>query len=62
MNECKVTLDEKECHFLCETLSAVLKEAQVEEHRTRAPAYREHILDREEMIKGLLSKLNGSAK
>lgn len=62
MTECKVTLNEKECEFLRGTLNAVLKEAQVEEHRTRAPAYREHILEREEMINGLLSKLNGSAK
>jgi hypothetical protein len=36
------------------------KEALVEEHRTRALDYREHILRREALITGLLEKLRTS--
>jgi hypothetical protein len=37
-----------------------LKEAQIEEHRTRTPSYREHVLHDESLITGLLRKLGKS--
>jgi hypothetical protein len=38
-------------------LEAALKERQIEEHRTRTPSFREHILHSEEVIAALLAKL-----
>ena len=50
-----LTNPEREC--LVEMLERALKETRVEEHRTRAPAYREHVTQREDLIVSLLSKL-----
>jgi hypothetical protein len=38
-------------------LENTLKETRVEEHRTRTPSYREHILRQEDLIVSLLRKL-----
>jgi hypothetical protein len=50
-----VTADERE--FLVGFLNEALKEARVEEHRTRTPSFREHVLHREDLIAALLAKL-----
>jgi len=57
MNDPSVTLTSAEREFLAELLKIALKDARVEEHRTRTPSYREHILERESMIAGVLQKL-----
>jgi hypothetical protein len=55
-----LTTAEREC--LVEVLERALKEARIEEHRTRAPAYREHVSQREDIISGLLGKLGQPAQ
>jgi hypothetical protein len=50
-----VTAEERE--FLVELLKDVVKEARVEEHRTRSPSYREHISRREDVLSNVLQKL-----
>jgi hypothetical protein len=53
----QLDLSIQEQKYLAELLSAELKETRVEEHRTRTPSYREHVVQREEIIEGLLRKL-----
>ena len=50
-----LTVEERE--FLVELLKEVVKEARVEEHRTRSPSYREHISRREDALSAVLQKL-----
>ena len=57
MTELQMTLSAEEREYLVGLLERVLKETRVEEHRTRAPSYREHVLRREDLIVALLSKL-----
>jgi hypothetical protein len=54
-----ITPDERD--FLVELLQTQLKETRIEEHRTRTPSYREHVLKREDIIRALLQKLGQSA-
>ena len=53
--ELNLTTAERDC--LVEVLGRALKEARIEEHRTRAPEYREHVSQREDLITILLGKL-----
>lgn len=62
MAELQLTLTSEEREYLGNLLETVLKETRVEEHRTRAPAYREHVLQKENVIIGLLGKLGQPAK
>jgi len=57
MSEQTLTLSgaEKEC--LVHLLQKSLQEARVEEHRTRAPSYRELVLRQENLIASVLDKL-----
>ena len=55
-----MTAAEREC--LVGILERALKETRVEEHRTRAPTYREHVQDHEQSIVSLLAKLGHAAK
>jgi hypothetical protein len=57
MADVQLTLTGEEYQYLRELLEAVLKEKSVEEHRTRAPLYRQHVLEEENRIRGLLTKL-----
>ena len=57
MAELQLTLTAEEREYLAGLLETLLKEKRVEEHRTRAPSYREHLLHQEELLAGLLSKL-----
>ena len=57
MTDLQLTLTNPERECLVEMLERALKEKRVEEHRTRAPAYREHVTQREDLIVSLLSKL-----
>lgn len=62
MAESSVTLTAEERSFLVGLLEATLKETRVEEHRTRTPSYREHIVQQEDVIAKILSKLAEPAK
>lgn len=53
-----VTFTNEERVFLREILENALKEARIEEHRTRAPRFREHVLHREELINNVLAKID----
>lgn len=57
MPESTLMLTDEERRFLVDLLEAALKEARIEEHRTRTLSYRDHILQREDVIAGLLGKL-----
>ena len=57
MAEFQVTLDSEERQYLLDLLKVTLKETRVEEHRTRTPTYREHVLHKEAIVEGLLNKL-----
>lgn len=52
-----LTVTAEEQQYLVELLERTLKTARVEEHRTRAPSYREHVLQQEKLIEDLLGKL-----
>lgn len=56
----QVMLTAEEIKYLVDLLDTALKETRIEEHRTRAPSYREHVVDRENVIVGLLAKLQQS--
>lgn len=53
----QIMLPAEERDFVVELLKDVVKEARVEEHRTRSPSYREHISLREEALSAVLQKL-----
>jgi hypothetical protein len=57
MAELQLTVTSEEREYLASLLEATLKETRIEEHRTRKPSYREHVVHREEVIQSLLSKL-----
>jgi hypothetical protein len=57
MTQTQLTLTAEEAEFLAGLLEVALRDVRVEEHRTRTPAYREHILHREGLMAGLLRKL-----
>ena len=55
-----LTAAEREC--LTTILQRALKETRIEEHRTRAPTYREHVVDQDRIITALLAKLGQATK
>ena len=57
MAELQLTLTAEEQEFLVGLLEMTLKNMRVEEHRTRTPSYREHVLHQEDRVTGLLRKL-----
>ena len=57
MSGLQFTLTDAERECLVDLLERALKETRVEEHRTRAPTYREHLTTREDLITSLLGKL-----
>ncbi|HEY1861325.1 MAG TPA: hypothetical protein VGG61_13270 [Gemmataceae bacterium] len=57
MAEHHLTLTAEERQYLVGLLERTLKETLVEEHRTRAPSYREHVIHNEEIIQAVLKKL-----
>jgi hypothetical protein len=61
MAELQLTLTTEEREFLMDLLEVTLRDTRVEEHRTRTPSYREHVLHREDLIAALLSKLKDLA-
>jgi hypothetical protein len=57
MAELHLTVNDQERECLRDVLTRALKETRVEEHRTRGPNYREHLVEQERCIAGLLDKL-----
>jgi hypothetical protein len=57
MDNLQLTLTAEERQYLITSLEAALKERRIEEHRTRTPSYREHVIHQEDVITGLLNKL-----
>jgi hypothetical protein len=57
MENLQLTLTAEERDYLVTSLETSLKERRIEEHRTRTPTYREHVIHQEEVITGLLNKL-----
>lgn len=57
MADLQVTLTSEERDCLVQLLQTVLKDMQIEEHRTRTPSYRQHVIHQEELISNLLNKL-----
>jgi len=62
MAEMQVTLSAEERDYLIQVLETSLKSHRVEEHRTRAPTYREKILQEEKLLAQLLTKLGQPPK
>jgi hypothetical protein len=62
MPEVQLTLTAEERDYLASILEAALKETRIEEHRTRTPLYREHVVHREDVIVALLRKLGQPAE
>jgi hypothetical protein len=57
MAESQLALTDEERAFLVGLLQASLKDTLIEEHRTRVPSYRQHVLNQEHLITALLRKL-----
>jgi hypothetical protein len=57
MAELPLVLTAEERQYLVGLLETVLKQTRVEEHRTRTPLYREHVLREEGLALALLTKL-----
>ena len=57
MAELQLTLTAEEREYLIGLLEEVLKETRIEEHRTRTLNYRKFIINQEEKVVQLLSKL-----
>jgi hypothetical protein len=57
MAELHLTLTAEEIRFLAELLELVLKDTRIEEHRTRTPSYREHVIRQKDLLLALLNKL-----
>jgi hypothetical protein len=57
MADTQLSLTEPERAYLAELLQDVLKQTQIEEHRTRTLSYRESVLKREDAIVSILTKL-----
>ena len=58
MTETQLLLNAEEKDLLVKLLEHEISKRLVEEHRTRTPAYREHIQHDEAVLQGLLTKLN----
>ena len=57
MAEFQVTLTAEERAYLLDLLKRAVKEMLIEEHRTRTPTYREHVIHQEVIAQGLLNKI-----
>jgi hypothetical protein len=57
MPELQVTLTDEERRYLQQLLERTLKDAQIEEHRTRTPSYREYVLHEEALANSVLAKV-----
>ncbi len=58
----QLALTTEERAYLESLLQTAQKETRIEEHRTRAPDYREHVIQQGDVIAAILRKLNEPAK
>ncbi len=61
MADIQVTLTAEEGQWLQELLERVLKDIKIEEHRTRTPTYREHVVHQEQLLQSVLGKVRHKA-
>jgi hypothetical protein len=61
MAEFQLVLNAQEKEYLLNLLKAALGETRVEVHRTHTPGYREQVLGEENLVRGLLAKLQPPA-
>jgi hypothetical protein len=61
MADTQIALSAEERDFLATLLQAALKETRIEEHRTKALSFREHIIHKEELLNAILAKIGGSS-
>lgn len=57
MANLQMTFSAEEQQFLVNLLERTLNDLRIEEHRTRAPTYRQHVLHDEELLSSILSRL-----
>lgn len=57
MSDVSLTLTPEERDYLVRLLQHTLKERQIEEHRTKTPLFREHVIHEEELLSSILAKL-----
>jgi hypothetical protein len=57
MPDIQVSLTAEERDQLAELLQEVLKETEIEEHRTRTPSFREIVTKKEKTIASVLGKI-----
>jgi hypothetical protein len=57
MADVSIAVTAEERDFLVHVLQSEMKKHQIEEHRTRTPTYREHVLKEEALLAELLAKL-----
>jgi hypothetical protein len=62
MTDMQLTLSLPERDCLAKVLESALKNDRVREHRTRAPSYREYILEEEKLLEQVLIKLGQPTK
>jgi hypothetical protein len=61
MADFNLTLTDEECHALTAHLDQLLRDMLIEEHRTRTPKYREGVMQKERMLRGVLNKVREAA-
>jgi hypothetical protein len=57
MAEFNLMFTDEESRVLTAHLDQALKDMLIEEHRTRAPTYREGVLQKERVLRGVLNKV-----
>lgn len=62
MAELQVTLTAEESQYLLDLLQKTMNDMRIEEHRTRTPTYRDHVLHQEAIAEGLIHKLRQAPK
>ena len=61
MAESRIVLSQEEREYLLRLLETAMGETRVEAHRTHQPDFRTKVLAEEELLRGLISKLEKSA-
>lgn len=62
MADVQLTLTSEERDCLTTLLDMALKDARIEEHRTKTLSFREHVIHREELLQAVLKKLGQQTK
>ena len=62
MADFHLPLNDQERDYLQALLKTMLTETRVEVHRTHTPGFREKVIAEEELVRGLLAKLQKAAE